>query len=317
MKITMQQLTRSIAFLFSLVIILLLCGQIFMPKNNRATDGMENIQANAILAEPDNTIDVLMIGDSLAYSAFSPMELWEKYGFTSYVSALPGQPLYRTKDMFYQALTHQSPKIVILEANVLYRKQSLFKMIMHETANLFPILSYHNRWKSLQKQDFTQFIPAYTYSDDLKGFKLNTTIHATSNHPYMKPSQKQETIPTLSQYWVKDILQTCREQNITFLLVSSPSLKNWNQTRHDQVNQFAEENGIPYLDLNLLTDTLGIDWQNDTRDEGDHLNYHGALKTTAYLGQYLKAHYALPDHRSDPAYQSWQESLTRYRTLAK
>ena len=38
----------------------------------------------------------------------------------------------------------------------------------------------------------------------------------------------------------------------------------------------------------------------------------GAEKYTAWLAQYLLEHYALPDHRGDPAYASWDESFLRF-----
>ena len=64
-----------------------------------------------------------------------------------------------------------------------------------------------------------------------------------------------------------------------------------------------------YLDMNLKTEELQIDWEKDTRDGGDHLNFAGATKVTAFLGSYLKGNYALSDHRQDEVYSSWNEDL--------
>ena len=67
--------------------------------------------------------------------------------------------------------------------------------------------------------------------------------------------------------------------------------------------------------MNLVPGELNIDWENDTRDKGDHLNFYGTQKATAYLGRYLKEHYSLPDHREDADYSKWNDALARYEKV--
>lgn len=67
--------------------------------------------------------------------------------------------------------------------------------------------------------------------------------------------------------------------------------------RHNEVQALADALAVPYLDLNLNTEELGIDWNLDTLDGGDHLNYTGCQKATAYLQRYMQTHYTLPDRR--------------------
>ena len=61
--------------------------------------------------------------------------------------------------------------------------------------------------------------------------------------------------------------------------------------------------------MNFVHKEMGIDWSKDTRDGGNHMNYEGAKKVTAYFGNYLSTEFDLVDHRGDEKYKSWDESV--------
>ena len=96
------------------------------------------------------------------------------------------------------------------------------------------------------------------------------------------------------------------------MLYSGPSPVNYNYKKHNGLAAYAKEQKIPYLDLNLKQKELGIDWQMDTVDKGDHLNLTGARKVTRYLGNYLKENYELPDHREEQSYREWNAEADRF-----
>ena len=58
-----------------------------------------------------------------------------------------------------------------------------------------------------------------------------------------------------------------------------------------------------------------MDWEEDSRDGGDHLNYYGAVKFSHAFGDFLVQEFDLPDHRQDPAYAAWNEAYPRYLEL--
>lgn len=74
----------------------------------------------------------------------------------------------------------------------------------------------------------------------------------------------------------------------------------------------ARELGISYLDAN--GENLDINWNIDTLDRGEHLNYRGAAKVTAWLGAYLQTQ-GLEDRRDSAAYASWQEDLEVFQAM--
>ena len=116
----------------------------------------------------------------------------------------------------------------------------------------------------------------------------------------------------------QDIVAYCKKENLPLLLISTPSIKNWSDAKHDTVQILADENDLPYLDLNLYVKDLQINWAQDTRDAGDHLNDIGAQKVSRFLAKYLKEQYDLPDRRTEERYaQTYEEAAAYYHELTK
>lgn len=74
-----------------------------------------------IQKQKKNSIDMIVVGDSLSYSAISPMQLWNSYGYSSFVCAQSGQRIQETYSMLQTAFENQKPKLVIMETNPMFR----------------------------------------------------------------------------------------------------------------------------------------------------------------------------------------------------
>ena len=132
---------RCVVFLAVLALLLTGVSQLVRPKNNTRSDGIHDPAANGILGEPDNTIDLLILGDSESYSAFIPMQLWQQYGYTAYCCGTSRQTLYYSEAFLHKAFQKQSPKLVILETDVIYIDFSYGSMLLQEAGDLFPVFS--------------------------------------------------------------------------------------------------------------------------------------------------------------------------------
>ena len=104
-------------------------------------------------AEPENTIDILVIGDSESYTSMSPMDLWNQTGITSFDCGQPGQRIQETCFLLKEAFKTQSPKLVILETNAMFRDPGFLTnvsmSIIEPVRYYFPIFRYHNLWKQI------------------------------------------------------------------------------------------------------------------------------------------------------------------------
>ena len=73
---------------------------------------MDYPDAYGFLGEPEDTIDVVVLGDSESYSAVSPLAIWKNTGYTTYVCGTAGQPLPLSYSILEEVFRHQSPKIL-------------------------------------------------------------------------------------------------------------------------------------------------------------------------------------------------------------
>ena len=303
---------KALLFLTVFAVLFLGISPVFVPKDNSGGAGIHVPNAKGFLGEPADTLDVLFLGDSEAYSSFIPLEIWEEYGITSYVCSNGDQMIYECASYLQWFLKNQSPKVVVLETNTLYRSYTLAQLLRHGCEERLPYLRYHDRWKWLRMEDlgspveFTRIVPN-------KGYLYFTESTVTGMEGYMAYSDEVDPVPYLSTIFVKQMENVCREQGIQLILVSAPSPTNWNYYYHNGVQALAQELKLPYIDMNLMPVEIPIDWNCESYDGGDHLNYGGACKVTAYMGKYLWDTGLFTDKRELASYSDWNAAAAAFR----
>ena len=306
-----KHILSSAAFLLILAVLIGAATFVVQPKNNTHAAGMHNSQANGILGEPENTIDVLFLGSSEAYCSIIPMEIWKDHGITSYVCGTNGQRLYQAEEFLRDAFKTQKPKIVVLETLALYTNYGQTEALPEMVGDWLPVLRYHDRWKTLAVGDWYQ--PArYTHVRGDKGYHLYREHDAADTAGYMEPTERAVPIPSKNIRYLENIQKLCQTTGAQLVFLSTPSTINWNSPRHNGTVAQAEKMGVAYLDLNCMEREVPIDWEVDTRDQGDHMNYTGAKKVTAFVGQWLADTGLFEDKRSREAYSQWNRFLQEY-----
>ncbi len=297
-----KNILKCICFLLGLAIILALLSCVFRRKDGLYVyDSLSvSVRIADIKAEPDYSLDVLFVGDSETYSSFSPNDLYSKYGYVSFVSATGGQKICDTYAILTEAFKTQSPKVIVLETNCLYRsmkpKNENSDLVMNLLTEHVPVFANHSDWKRYLRKALPKSREAKRRGQ--RGFVIRKDTIPYKGGNYMKKTKKSKKMEQDILSYLEQITDLCRENNATLLLVSTPAPKNWNYKKHNGVKSWADSHNIAYLDLNLEKD-LKINWKKDTKDGGDHLNYSGAKKVTKYMGKYFQENYNLTDHRKD------------------
>ena len=299
---------KAVSFVLVIAVILLALSPVFMPKTNK---GLKDKSAQGFMAEPDNTIDVLFVGDSLAYSSFIPLKIFHDYGISSYVCCTPSQTLAYSEDFIRRAFKNQKPKLVVLETDGIFRRFNPFQSLVLRAEEWLPIYRYHDRWKHLSLADFSsEFTSDYIVND--KGYRLYGGVKSASEKDYMKPSSEKARVPLINKSFLENIKKLCEENGAELMLVSAPCVKNWSCERHNTVAELSEKLGIEYVDMNYMREEIPIDWSADSRDGGEHLNQSGAEKVTSYFGEYLKAKNIFTDHREDENFDDWKKAYQSF-----
>lgn len=307
-----NRILRVGAFLAILILLIAAGSLLFRPKNNNYRGGMENLSANSILAEPENTIDVVFLGDSETYCAFIPLRIWQSTGITSYVSSVVDQKFYETPEYLYRAFENQNPGMVLLETNVLYQSGTITDRIANYAERTVPLLRYHDRWKRMRAYDWYTVIPRYEDVEPNKGYYYRLEQEPADTEEYMEYTEEAEGILPRNLRILESMNDFCRNRGAQLVLVSSPSTQNWDMYRHNAMVEISQELEIPYLDMNCLPQEVPIDWELDTMDGGDHMNYFGAAKVSDYMAEYLAATGLFSDKRTLPEYAQWNTLLNQF-----
>ena len=281
------------AFLIVLAGLLVIASYIIDPirlKKPEKVIERDRPIVSALSAEPD-TLDLLFIGDSEAMVMGSTLIMKEEGGISSFNCNEQGQRIYETYFFLKKMLDRQHPKVVILETNVIIHEVSIKiepQLLMKAASEqVFPILRYHNNWKELAElKEPKPYIDYNGYHDieTLKPYKGGDYMFETDECAYIDP---------ITVYYMTKIKELCDEKNVALVWVSSPSPINMNYPKHNALQKYADTYKVDFIDFNLMTEELGIDWSNDTGDEGDHINKNGAAKVSRYLLKYLKDNYDL------------------------
>lgn len=340
----MKKVIRVISFLLILTLCLIVLGDLVSPKRYKeiAVDNYHDERLGFYEIEKD-TLDVLFIGSSHAFSSVSPEDIFNDYGITGYVQGSSCQKIWQSYYYLKETYYTQKPKVVVLDTFMAldgspqteaFNREAIDKMKLSpakieaiETAvkfnpneesflsYLFPIFRYHDRWEELKEEDYIWFVSEQ--DAPAKGFlpRIGSMPATFNESDYTDKLSEPNVMNETCRVYLDKIKSLCEDNGSTLILTKFPTCL-WNQASSSTISQWAEENEIEFLDYNAepeLREEVDIRWENESLEGGNHLNYDGALKMTKVLGKFLSEHFHFEDKRDDPDYEKWREDYFYYK----
>lgn len=129
-----KEIIKSAIFCILFVVIMYLLGPIFTPKwYNYENYGGTTRRIKGMYSEPQNTIDIVMLGNSDLYAAVSNMKLWEDRGITSYHIGTPMQTTWISYYMLNEFYKRQKPKLAIIDMDYVFETDNGYKGYLNES----------------------------------------------------------------------------------------------------------------------------------------------------------------------------------------
>ena len=318
------EIVKILAFVLVFFIILQALSVTVFTETSALKYNNNKKDAYSFINEEENTVQIAGVGNSDVYSGFVPLELWREYGYASIVSASIHQTIPESKKILEMLFEKQSPELVIIETDMFYdgeevdngklKKENKLddffdrmepEFFSHNIQNVFSIFRFHNFWQGGKKNN-----EAAPYNSH--GYRYNTRTCKLKLSDYMIETSEIDDISALNKTETDELIEYCKSKGAKVMILTLPSINTWNYQRHNAAQQFADERGLPYLDLNLHYDDMGISMADCFRDEGNHLNYKGAKAVTLFVGDYIKRNYSLEDNRENEKYSSWNKDLEKF-----
>ena len=328
MKKSIKNLIRFISF--ALIICILTTVSTFCLE---VADRKDIMHIRGFFLEPENSLDVALVGASELYTGFCSPLAWKNCGFTSYSLCYAGMLATHYKPAVQEVMAHQNPKLLVIEINGFtcgdeYQndltkshtfldnvpkdklRNQLIKDIIPEESRAefyFPIIKYHENWKHIRSSLVCLRNKIYMA---LYGQTL-TKAYANKKSVFKK-NKLEEYNPKpgkIAEESLTELLEFLKENNIEkVLFVRFPHcVKNKNPQAYEKIKEKIISYGYDYKDFEAETNELGLIPSKDFYNYG-HLNVFGQEKFTPVLAEYIVSNYDVKSEHNDDVIQSWNKS---------
>lgn len=327
--------------IFRIIIsLVLIIGILFALQRLLVPKYIDDVVEGALIAEyydePKNH-DVVFIGDCEVYENISPQVLYDEYGINSYIRGSAQQLIWQSYYLMEDTLRYEKPEVIVFNVLSLkynepqheaYNRMTLEGMrwslskvksiyasmtdAEHFIEYVFPILRYHSRITELKTTDI-EYLGGIDKKVSHNGYYMRVDVRPAEFVPEGNVLGDYSFGENAVKY-LDMMTELCKKNDVELLLIKAPSLyPYWYPEWETQVEEYARNNNLKYINCLEFQDETGIDYSTDTYDAGLHLNLSGAEKLSRFLGNYLVNEYHLEDRRSEePLRTFWNQKREEY-----
>lgn len=346
------EIAKTTIFVLLFGFLFVLSQKILTPKwiygINEASQGETNRYQTFYQLEK-NSLDYLTIGDSKSYYSINPSLIYAETGYMGYCLGCTGEGIGLAYYWMEEALKYQSPQYIFWDVSTLLSESSIAVSEKYEASAvpkaltymkfgptkiracienqieernwlqlLIPMLSFHTRWKELEKVDFSYDNSDYAllgsyltfekrnFSEILQKNKRNFLTYDLSGNE----KQENRVVSEKNKQYFEKMFTLCKTKKVTFI----PFIGQTTVLTDDNLETISIF--LKDYDLECLVfgdEELGIAWDVDTPDTGTHLNYWGACKYSKRFAEYLKEQRKLDQDLHSEVREYWDNNLELYR----
>ncbi len=299
---------------------------------------------------PPKSLDILILGNSHAYSSYSPDIIDAICGTNSFVLASNSQLIEQTYFNLIEALKSQNPKIVIIQLSSLTgnswkNREGDFRVYsnldgMNYSLNklnailgqrdrkdyvnsMFSIFRNHDNWKNSELLASNLSRAEEVDKEDYRGFSVRKSEMGKKVAEQYELENKDDLsgfdISKSDENYLKKLHLLSENKDFKIVYVMSPKysdlLNKTYQNKYETIKKVASRYGEEYLDFNVLSNEVGL--KNRSFENGyihnQHTSYYGAVQISSFLARHLENKYIQRKFLNQTSY--WNTRMSKKKEL--
>ena len=348
MKSLFKNLIKKI-FIVILGIILLTYSLIHVTYMHRGYNIL-----NGFYALPKNSIDVAVVGTSVTFTSFLPLDAWHNYGITSYNYCTNVQFQNSIKYSIRDIERTQNPKLILIDIfpfiynhnaqntdwkidqKELYIKYNIDSRKYHlDRINLISeIIKDKKGYVSLNDFLYYFFDIVRYHTNDINIDHFNNSMkdinrgyqhfrhvdkqYLINSDELVQNNNKTSKINEKDEFYLKELIDYSKKSEAEILFYCPP-ICFYDEKSIEQKNYIVEyinNSNCICIDLSDKMDELLMIYTMDYWN-ATHFDVLGAEKITKYLCEYIQKNYKIPDRRSDENFKYLNDDYDVWENFKK